>query len=100
MTPVSVASFLDAFRAAQQSETTPPKIDETISPERVLVFRYPESHLALFYRATDDLLFALKLVHENVSPEDAAAAANLPVSAVSSLVNNAANIGLLEHRTG
>ena len=41
-------------------------------PETVLVFRHPVNHGAVFYRATDELLFALKMVHDEIDVESAA----------------------------
>jgi len=90
-----VATFLDAFREAQRMGTAPPRVDEVQRPERVLVFRHPETQLACFYSADDDLLFALKLAHEGVSCAVAAKAAQLPVTTVEHLLAQALAVGLL-----
>lgn len=90
-----VATYLDAFRAAQENGAPLPHIEEIERSERVLVFRHPQSHLAAYYVATDDLLFALKLVYEQVSCAAAADAAGVPVKKVEEYLAHALDLGLV-----
>ncbi len=63
--------------------------------EQVLVFREPRSGLAVFYRADEALLFALKLVHEAVPPAEAASRSGLPLARVEAILRAAAELGLV-----
>jgi len=47
------------------------------------------------FPATEELLFALKMVHEGASPEQAAASAGLPVEIARGTLEQAAEIGLV-----
>ena len=85
----------DVGDAAEAAGEPLPRVEETFSPERVLLFRHPRSNLAVFYRATEDLLFALKLAYDDVSLEIAAATAKLPIETVEGIVDYAITIGLI-----
>lgn len=84
----------------------PPKAASGDGPELVLFFRPPPPPLAAgtyaaepgrvaFYRATDDLLFALKVTHDGLDPAAAAMAAGLDPTAAAQAVAHAASVGLV-----
>ncbi|MBW2731354.1 MAG: putative DNA-binding domain-containing protein [Deltaproteobacteria bacterium] len=91
-----VAAVLKAFRAREDGDPIPTlPTTTTPSPERIFVFREPRDHMAVFYPANDALLFALKMGVEGVTAEQAAEQARLSLSVVTSIVENAREIGLL-----
>lgn len=65
------------------------------TPETVLIFRRPEREITAYYRASDDLLFALKVAFEAIPIEEAAAATRRSVETCQSLLERAAEIGLI-----
>lgn len=92
----AVAAFVEAWRAAErEGREDRPSIPDTRAPETVLVFREPASELAFFYRATDALLFALKVAADGLDGPGAATLAGLPESRVRGLLDRAADIGLV-----
>ncbi len=65
------------------------------TPETVLIFRRPEREITAYYRASDDLLFALKVAFEAIPLEEAAAATGRSVETCQGLLERAAEIGLI-----
>lgn len=70
-------------------------IPEAVSPpEVVLVFRHPTRNVTEYLRATDDLLFAVKVVHEGLDPAEAAKAAGATVELAEAAIGQAVEAGL------
>lgn len=92
----AVSGFVEAWREAER-EGRPgrPEVPTRPSPETVLVFRDPASDLAHFYRASDALLFSLKVVVDGMDIPEAAAIAGVSESVVRDLLDRAASIGLI-----
>ncbi len=59
------------------------------------MFRHPERHHAAYLRATDDLLFAVKVVHEGLDPAEAAAAMGAPAELAEAAIAQAVGAGLV-----
>jgi hypothetical protein len=92
----AVAAFVEAWRGAErEGREDRPAVPDAPAPETVLVFREPASELAFFYRATDALLFALKVAADGLDVQGAASVAGLPKSRVRDLLDRAADIGLI-----
>lgn len=68
-----------------------PEARESVS----LLFQRPETGRACFYNGTDDLLFALKMVHDGLTAEAAAEATGHPVELVRGVLDHAVGIGLV-----
>ena len=64
-------------------------------PEVMLVFRHPTRHFASYLRATDDLLFAVKVVHEGLDPAEAAAAVGATAELAEAAIRKAVDAGLV-----
>jgi|GEM_PF-2209291 len=69
----------------------------TPAPERrvALVFRRPGTWRVAYYLGSDDLLFALKVVHEQIPLAMAADAVHQPVEVARAALRHAADIGLV-----
>ncbi len=110
--PVPVVEFVvnslkrprDPGDGTERPAAPPPSSGD--GPELVLFFRPPpppgsagtyagETDRVAFYRATDDLLFALKVTYDGLDPAAAAAAAGLDPTAAVQAVSRAAAIGLV-----
>jgi hypothetical protein len=92
--PVSV--FVRDFRLAEQQgiEAKRPDIPFLASPEVVFILRHPQSQLALFYRASDQELFAFKLLHDKIDPKNAELRSGLNKDVIIDLMMDAAHKGL------
>lgn len=91
-----VAGFVDAWREAERAgRTERPEVPSDFAPETVLVFRDPVSELAFFYRATDALLFALKVAVDGLDVRQAAALAGVSEDTARDLLDRAAAVGLI-----
>jgi hypothetical protein len=90
----AVAEYIEAWRE-QVPGSPPPPVPDGPAPETLLVFREPVGQLAVFYRATDDLLFVLKMVHEGIGVEQAARLSGLEPEVVSGFVEHAVELGLI-----
>ena len=60
----------------------------------MLVFRHPETFRAVFYCGTDDLLFAVKMVHDGTGPAEASRLSGLTEETVAGFMERASQIGL------
>jgi len=78
--------------AALVSPTTPPPAELV---QVALVFRRALHHRVAYYVASDDLLFALKIVSERITPRDAAALAGVSLAEVEAALARAAEVGLV-----
>jgi hypothetical protein len=85
-----VSEYLDDLRESDRPPSPP-----DAAPEQVLVFREPASGLAVYYRADEALLFAVKMVHEAVPAAEAARRAGLSVQRVEAILRSAVEIGLV-----
>lgn len=65
------------------------------SPTLVLAFQHPARRTARWHRARPELLLALKIAHEGLTPSDAAAATGAAPSAVEAALAFAVEVGLL-----
>ncbi len=63
--------------------------------EKILIWRHPKTGEALVNPATDEELLVLKMVFEEISPDEVAAEGNLPVGAVDRAIDRAADSGLI-----
>ncbi len=77
-------------QAEKDSKATPEKI-----AEKILIWRQPDSTTAHSIKAANDDLLALKIILEELSPEQVARDHNLPVGAVDRALDRAARAGLL-----
>lgn len=89
-----VADFLDAWREAGDSGSRP-HLPADPAPQLVFVLRHPETDNALFFEATDALLFAFKVSHDGLSVQEAAEQAGVADSLVLAALQDAANWGLV-----
>lgn len=85
-----VVSFLSDSRRGKR-----PKIPSTSGPETALVFRHPQTLYAHVYPASDELVFAFKLIHDGIAYEDAATEADITVSQVEDIIAYARKVGIL-----
>jgi hypothetical protein len=90
-----VLEFVERVREALSDEHPLPDLPTRKSSERVLVFRDPKSHRVRSERATDDLLFAIKMVHDGVGCVEAARQAGLSEAVVQRLLQRSIDIGLV-----
>jgi hypothetical protein len=91
----SVATFVKAWRGRSSSRGPSPEPIMSPSPERVLVYRDPESHLAVIRQATDDILFALKMTAENTSVAEAVRLSGCAEDSVADALERARRAGLV-----
>lgn len=89
-----VAEFVDAWHEADGDALEPPRLPEP-EEEIVFVMRHPQSRLAVFHRASESLLFAFKLAHDELDVDQAAKQAGITPDLVEQILNLAARIGLL-----
>jgi hypothetical protein len=91
-----VAAFVEAWRRAVRSGASErPPAPTAVAPEVVFVFRDPTSQLAVFYRATEPLLFALKVAADGLDVTQAAEISGLPEPDVRATLARAAGAGLI-----
>lgn len=77
----------------------PAQTTEAEGPERILFFRDPQDMGVCFQRAVDDLLFAVKVAHEGLDPDEVARALGLDVELARAATRRAIELGLvLEER--
>jgi hypothetical protein len=92
----AVSGFVEAWRDAERAgRDERPEVPAEPAPETVLVFRDPASELAFFYRATDALLFAVKVTTDGLDVPEAAALAGVPEATAQDLLDRAAAVGLI-----
>lgn len=92
--PVPVVPFLVRWQKGER-DPHPPIPDPSEGSELVLLFRNRATERVAFYRAVDDLLFALKVAHEGLDPVAAAREAGLPEVAAAAAWERAVSIGLV-----
>lgn len=92
--PYDVVPVVLAARAGRLHADSPLP-DRADPPLLALLFRRPQNLNCGFYKGTDDLLFALKVTHDGLSPEQAAEAAGQPLAAVRGALDQAAAAGLI-----
>lgn len=91
-----VSGFVDAFRSSvREDRDERPEVPQVPAPETVLVFRDPDTLLAMFYRPTDSLLFARKVAADGLDAGAASQASGLPIETVREILVRAAHIGLI-----
>ena len=97
--PYALAPFVVA--AAQLGPTDPPLSLDTVLPPRLsrdvltLIFRKPVTHAVAYYHGSDDLLFAIKVVHAGLRLQDAAEQAGATLVDATAALDHAKAIGLL-----
>ncbi|MEZ4474329.1 MAG: DNA-binding domain-containing protein [bacterium] len=89
--PYPVAAFLAAFNRGEGPAVPTAPTD----PELVLVFRRPVSGNPYFQAATPALLFALKVVHDGLSVDEAVVASGQQPADVEAALRHATDIGLV-----
>lgn len=63
--------------------------------QTALIFRRATTHAIAFHVASDDLLFAIKVVSEAITPSDAAALMGVALEVVQAALRHAVDIGLV-----
>jgi hypothetical protein len=91
-----VSAFVTAWRASPPEHRPAPPDEE--APETVMLFRHPETERVVFHRADEPLLFAFKVAHDGLSPEQAAQATGLGVEEVVERLSRASQLGLVQCR--
>jgi len=89
-----VAAFLDAWRGWDGQGAAPPFPTEP-APETIFVLRHPDTESAIFLMATDQMLFAFKVIHDGVSIPQAALAAGVSEEIARAAIQEASQWGLL-----
>ncbi|MCA9560857.1 MAG: putative DNA-binding domain-containing protein [Myxococcales bacterium] len=74
-----------------ERDLSPPAPADSIA----LLFRHPTRHHCRFYAASDVLLFAMKVAHDGLSAQQAAAASGQPLEAVEAALTEAQRTGLI-----
>jgi transposase len=61
----------------------------------VFIFRNPQTELSNFYAVNDRMLFAFKVVHDQINVKDAAKMSGQSVSSVKTILKESAEIGFI-----
>ncbi len=88
--PLNVVPFLAGHHRDEPIEQVAEEV-----PGIALAFRRPSSGSSAFYRASDALLFAIKVAHEGISVEEAVTATGQPREVVDAALSYAREIGLI-----
>ncbi len=88
-TPYPVVPFMVAWHRGEGPAEPEPA--ESIN----LLFQRPGTGVAAYHHGADDLLFALKVTHDGLTPTEAAEAAGQPLELVEAVLARAASVGLV-----
>jgi len=89
-----VLSFAMVWREAMRTETKPP-VAPKAHKELVFVLRHPESLNAMAHIVDDELLFAFKVVYEDMSIPHAAHESGASVARIKQVLQRAARAGVI-----
>lgn len=89
--PFAVVPFVVAFDAGRD----PALPDADDAAPLALLFRRPATGNCAYYNGSDTLMFALKVTHDGLSAEAAAAASGQGIDQVRAALDEAADIGLV-----
>jgi len=64
-------------------------------PQMLLLVRHPQEHKAFFHVANDRLLFAIKVVHDQINIEDAAKASGQEVEVIRNILQETHQAGVI-----
>jgi len=88
------ATALDHIRSLDDNESFEVPA-ASAAPNVTFVYRNPKTHEAMILKADDNILFAFKIVHDEISVEEAAATAGINISVAETLLKQAAETGLI-----
>ncbi|MFC1610253.1 putative DNA-binding domain-containing protein [Myxococcota bacterium] len=91
-----IGSFVSQWRAWEDGRASePPAVPKESEAETVFVLRHPKSLRHVYVTANDVLLFAFKVVHDDLTVDQAAARARTAVGDVTTALREAKRVGLV-----